>query len=220
MSDMAELILARARALQLPMTEVARRAGLSRSFLYKLLDGTTPDPAVSTIYGLAHALQVSPIVFLRICGGHEKRSPPDGATLTARGQRDARDAVTFTADVTVPDHSHVYPGERFVKTWAIQNTGKVPWVKRYLQRVDEEIVIMRRRAAKLEPILDAHLATLENRVAVPSTRPGMPCQISIEFMAPRENCAVASLWRMTDEAGHFCYPPTFFLQVIVTVVGG
>jgi len=41
----------------------------------------------------------------------------------------------------------------------------------------------------------------------------------MEFRAPEENCSVASIWRMVHPDGSFVFPPEFFLQVIVTVVG-
>ena len=52
-----------------------------------------------------------------------------------------------------------------------------------------------------------------------STALGMRCQIQVDFEAPKENCSVTSIWCMVDSEGLFCFPPQFFLQAIVTVLG-
>lgn len=44
------------------------------------------------------------------------------------------DASTFVADVTIPDGTVMPPGFLFEKVWRIQNSGTVPWVRRWLAR--------------------------------------------------------------------------------------
>jgi hypothetical protein len=41
------------------------------------------------------------------------------------------DDSAFIADVTVPDKSKFDPGQKFVKTWLVQNTGTCPWTTDY-----------------------------------------------------------------------------------------
>jgi hypothetical protein len=41
------------------------------------------------------------------------------------------DAANFVADVTVPANTLFAPGERFVKTWRIENAGSCPWTSAY-----------------------------------------------------------------------------------------
>lgn len=126
----------------------------------------------------------------------------------------------FAADVTVPDHSVVPPGERFTKTWAVQNAGQLPWPERRLVRLDEEIVIARRlKNGGFEPLLDSHLSSLGRTLAVPAAPPGQVLELSVDFQAPLENCTVASVWRFEDVQGVPCYRAHCFLQVVVSVMG-
>jgi transcriptional regulator with XRE-family HTH domain len=213
------MVVGRAQQLGLTMAEVAQRAGFSRSNLYCLVQGKTRDPSVYTLARLAQALEIAPIVLFRHYIELQTKEPALGATTVVRSRTLKGDAVAFTADVTVPDHSLMAPGEAFTKTWAVQNIGKQPWVGRRLVRVDDEIVISRRVGGKLVPLLESHLATPAAAVDVPRTSPGAACQVSIPFVAPAENCSVASLWRMQRDDGRWAFPPEFFLQCIVTVVG-
>jgi hypothetical protein len=41
------------------------------------------------------------------------------------------DRATFVSDVTVPDGSDYDPGESFVKTWRLRNTGSCTWTSSY-----------------------------------------------------------------------------------------
>ena len=38
-----------------------------------------------------------------------------------------RDAATFVEDVTIPDNTNLSQGEKFTKTWKLQNTGTCDW---------------------------------------------------------------------------------------------
>ena len=39
----------------------------------------------------------------------------------------ACDGAIYISDVTIPDHTAENPGQSFVKTWALQNTGSCTW---------------------------------------------------------------------------------------------
>ncbi len=41
------------------------------------------------------------------------------------------DNAIFVADVTIPDNTHLDPGEKFTKTWLVQNNGTCPWTTSY-----------------------------------------------------------------------------------------
>jgi len=41
------------------------------------------------------------------------------------------DKSAFIADVTIPDKTRLDPGQKFVKTWLVQNTGTCPWSTTY-----------------------------------------------------------------------------------------
>jgi transcriptional regulator with XRE-family HTH domain len=225
----------RSAQLGLPLTDLAAKAGLTRAYLHALLAGKTRNPGVLTLANLAQALQIPSISLYRLfeqVGEVSQGAGFDTAGDDARSaehwqqrQRhtaiaDANDVLMFTADVTIPDHSMVLPAERFTKTWAVQNAGRSHWRGRRLQRIDQELVVAIREGMSLTPILDSHLHSLGREIDVPDTPAGHGVELSIDFMAPRENCSVASLWRFVDMGGQPIYKPSCFLQVIVQVIGG
>lgn len=217
------LIARRGRELGKSMIAIAKEAGLSRTYLYGLAGGASQDPSVRTLVKLAKAIQVSPLLLFRYyadLGGAPSSGAPLAPTNRAVGLRDRGDIAVFNADVTTPDHAIVLPGEAFHKIWEIQNVGRKPWLGRRLVRADGEYVIARREPGKtdLQVVLNAHLTSLYQEVAIPDTLPGQPVRISIEFAAPKESCTVASIWRIEDSEGNPCYGPSFILHVVVTVM--
>jgi len=217
------LIARRGRELGKSMTTIAKEAGLSRSYLYGLAGGTAQDPSVRTLVSLSKAIQVSPLLLFRYyadLSGAPVAGAPLAPTNRAVGLHNRSDIVVFNADVTTPDHTVVLPGEVFQKVWEIQNMGNRPWVGRRLVRVDGEYVVARRDPGKadLEVVLNAHLASLYREIPIPDTQPGQPVRLCVDFAAPKENCTVASIWRIEDSYGVPCYGSAFILHVIVTVM--
>ncbi|MDR6502231.1 transcriptional regulator with XRE-family HTH domain [Burkholderia ambifaria] len=220
---MDTLLARRARELGKTVKELAADAGLTRTYLYKLVSGDTQDPSIRTLIRLAVALKISPIQLFRYFGMDDESDRHDVGLsrqlVRAEGIHNANDSIEFTADVTVPDHSIVHVGESFRKIWKVQNTGRIPWRKRRLARVDEQYVIARRREdGSLLPLVPNYLTSLTNSVPIAETLPGGIAEISVDFVAPPERCSVASIWRMECDSGMACFPSSFFLQVVVTVV--
>ena len=54
-----------------------------------------------------------------------------GTSASSTTTSDCTDSAAFVADVTVPDNQAFPPGENFVKTWRIKNTGTCTWTDRY-----------------------------------------------------------------------------------------
>ncbi|ADU34371.1 NBR1-Ig-like domain-containing protein [Variovorax paradoxus] len=213
------LLIRRARELGKTLKMMAIEAGLARSGLYKLADGTIRDPSVHTLLRLAAAMEVSPIALIRLYGdinapaGVRDRG---GSSLgRAQGLNDSRDAAMLNADVTIPHHAVVNGGEVFEKVWEVQNVGEVFWMGRRLVRVD-------RSCSRIDADLSAesrlHLASAAREIVIPNTPPGGVVRLSARFSAPRENCSIASVWRIEDQALRPCYGTGFFLGVIVTVI--
>lgn len=222
-NDLRALLRHRAQALGKTFKTLASEAGLARTYLYKLTAGVTLDPSVGTLVRLAGALEVSPIALLRHYAQlsmPEQRAPRAGLeTSRANGLLRQDDAIIFNADVTFPDHTVVRGGEAFRKVWEIQNVGGVTWHGRRLIRADQQYVISRERAGgALEPLTQAHLRSINQEVRIPDTPPGACARLEVDFAAPRENCSVASVWRVHCKDGNPCYDASFFLQVIVTVI--
>ena len=167
---------------------------------------------------LALALQVPAAALVRLW--LQGAAGPARSPLVFEAPGNPQDRMMFLDNVTVPDHALVMPGERFTKTWALQNVGATAWPARRLVRCDEALVVARReRSGALAPMLDAYLSSLERMVEVAPTPPGAVAEISVDFGAPLENCTVASVWRLETGHGQPCYAERCFLQVIVTVHG-
>lgn len=218
-----ELLIRRAHELGKTLKTMATEAGLARSCLYKLADGTTRDPSVQTLLRLARAMEISPVALFRLYGN---MNAPAGGTAQralspsrAFGLNDARDMAMLNADVTIPHHAVVNGGEVFEKIWEIQNVGSVSWTRRRLARIDNPCADFdSRSAANLVERSRLQLVSLERVIAIPRTLPGSTVRLSTYFVAPKENCSVASIWRIEDRFMRPCYDSAFFLEVMVTVI--
>jgi transcriptional regulator with XRE-family HTH domain len=211
------LVHRRARQLGITMTEVAARAQCTRPYLYRLLKGETRDPSILLVSRLARAIDVSPTILFREFTDIDNRAGRFSSNKI-QSTINTADAVCFVEEHSQELTSVVTPNERFTKTWTLQNVGKVPWISRSFERIDDEYVVMKRNAAgKLVPVADIHLASIQRATSIPTTYPNQLVEISIDFIAPKENCSVASIWKMVDDQAENCFPTNFFLQAVVTV---
>ena len=87
--------------------------------------------------------------------------------------------AVYVRDVTIPDGTRLAPGEQFVKTWEIRNTGSCTWDRGYwLVFVDNEQM------------------GAEGRVEVPVTPAGANASVSVTFTAPAVPGEYRSDWQM------------------------
>lgn len=203
----------RMRELGISLREVARRAGLSRQALYKLLGGGTQRTHVDTVIALADALQVHPIILLRlVCHG---KSLPHHSSASAIHRYDGNSLIR---DITMPDNSQVLVGEYFVKTWLIQNIGEEVWKNRYYRCVDDELEISS-KTALLPPLPRQGLKPDQTILPIPETKPDQTLEISVGFTAPDYPATILSYWKMFDENGAMCFPEVEGLSCLVRVIG-
>lgn len=92
----------------------------------------------------------------------------------------------FIEDVTIPDGSKVSPGERFVKTWRLRNTGTCAWTTGY-----KVVSIGRFRMGGDQYAYLPH-----------TVRPGEMVDISIMQTAPVYIGDYASEYKLQDEKGN------------------
>ena len=116
---------------------------------------------------------------------------------------------------TIPDGTLVLFGQRFTKTWELQNVGRVPWEGRYLQCMDEEIVVYTRLGEKLT--ITATLTPTLQRIPVPTTPPGAGVKLTVGFTAPKMAGTFISYWKSVFEDGSLCFPKAQGLSVSVRV---
>jgi transcriptional regulator with XRE-family HTH domain len=189
----------------LSLSAVAKRAGVSRETLYRVMRGDGKTATVATICGIARAIGVAPIILLR-----EIYHDLDMGVATLLPVTQDGDHISFIADVTVPDGCMVLAGQTFVKTWMLQNTGNMPWVGRKLRCVDSELVtakwVVRGGNRVLVEDISPGIKPARISVTIPATESGKSVSISVKFRAPVLPCDAISRWKMVDENGELCFP--------------
>jgi hypothetical protein len=107
------------------------------------------------------------------------------------------DDAKWVADVTVPDGTEMTPGQDFVKTWRIRNTGSCTWGTGYtiLHGYDEK--------------MDGVPEPLTTAVA-----PGEEVEISVRFKAPSGVGEHRSYWRMQN-ATNSAFGEFFYVTIVV-----
>lgn len=201
-------IRSRASELGLSLTEVCRRASISRQTLYTLNEVPHKLPALQTIVSLAEVLEVHPLRLLQLVFDEVPIAQP----LKQRHKRG--DHSAFVQE-TIPDGSLVLYGKRFIKTWEVQNVGRVPWEGRFLQCMDEEIVVTTRTGETLR-ITDS-LKPAAVRIPIPATAPGDVVKLTVEFTAPTSPGTFLSYWKSVFADGTLCFPKAQGLSVKVRV---
>ena len=201
----------------LTLRAVAAQAGVSRETLYRIMRGEGKTATVATVCGIARAICIAPVILLR-----EIYHDIDMGVATLLPVTQEGDHISFIADVTVPDRCMVLAGQRFVKTWMLQNTGMVPWLGRKLQCVDSEFVSARwvQRSGKRVLVEDVAPGIKPTRksVAIPVTQSGASVKVSVTFQAPLLPADSISRWKMADASGALCFPKHTGVWCAVSVV--
>jgi Ig-like domain from next to BRCA1 gene len=212
MNALGIYIRQRARQKGMSVSDVCKSAGRSRQTFYALSETRERLPDLETLLDFAVALDVHPMRLVQLVFEEHQ------GVFCRRRERDSPDDVSqFVRDVTIPDGSVVLAGSRFVKTWQVQNAGKVIWDNRYLQCMDENLVVVSAHDGT-ELSLSPQLVPEMRRIPVPRTMPGATVQISAEFRAPDLPGTCVSYWKSVDVSGVLCFPDAVGLSVQVRVV--
>jgi hypothetical protein len=106
-------------------------------------------------------------------------------------------------DVTIPSGTVVRPGESFIKTWQISNTGTCDWLYGYsLVHASGER-------------MGGNGYSLSSRINVP-VPPGEWRQISIELDAPNNTGTYTGTWRIANGEGQM-FGASFGVSIVVGV---
>ena len=97
---------------------------------------------------------------------------------------DCTNAAILLRDVTIPDDTQVKAGEKFTKTWELQNSGTCPWID----------YIMNFSAG------DSMNAPLSAPIA--DTLPNERVQVSVELTAPSADGIYTASFTLNDPAGN------------------
>ncbi|RIK31967.1 MAG: hypothetical protein DCC56_07285 [Anaerolineae bacterium] len=111
-----------------------------------------------------------------------------------------RDAAAFVEDVTIPDNTNLSQGEKFTKTWKLQNTGTCDWTGYTVAFVSGE----RMDASDAVPVADtAADATVE---------------ISVDLTAPASDGQFISIFELRNPQGVVVpigIENTFWVKIVV-----
>jgi|SRR5215213_3006224 len=108
------------------------------------------------------------------------------------------DSLSFVADVNVPDDTSMSPGQDFVKTWKVKNSGSCPWGAGY------KLVY-----AGYADNMSGQFQPLTSVV-----QPGQEVEVSVQFQAPDAADQYLSAWQMSNPSG-VTFPEIIFVKVVV-----
>jgi len=97
---------------------------------------------------------------------------------------------------TIPDDTVMMPGQAFVKSWTIQNSGTCDWTSFNLVFISGDQM------------------GGETSVAVPSLAAGSTTEMSVHLTAPSTPGTYRGNWRVQSDEGTF-FGSTFFVQIVV-----
>jgi hypothetical protein len=108
------------------------------------------------------------------------------------------DSLSFVADVNVPDDTSMSPGQDFIKTWKVKNSGSCPWGAGYK-------LVYAGYADKMSGEFQPLAAVIQ---------PGEEVEVSVQFKAPDAADQYLSAWQMSNPSG-VTFPEIIFVKIIV-----
>ncbi len=211
MNTLGHFLRKRTRELGISLSELARRSGKSRQTLHSLSVKGERLPSIETLFDLALHLGVHPMRLLHLV--FDDYQLP---VKQARDFKDRGDKTIFLADVTIPDGEVVLAGAQFTKIWEVQNVGTEVWDGRFLECMDDEIVVSSLTGDSL--LVTQRLRPAVNRIAVPYTLPGNVVRMSVDFTAPSLPGTCVSYWKSVYSDSSSCFPDSVGLTCKVRVI--
>ena len=110
---------------------------------------------------------------------------PDIEATAAAAQPACSNRMAFVRDVSVPDNAAIAPGESFVKTWRLQNTGTCTWTRTYALMFDSG-----------ESMSGPAFVLLPEEVPPQET-----VDVSVQLVAPLNKGVYQGLWKLRPPTG-------------------
>lgn len=107
------------------------------------------------------------------------------------------DDAIWVADVTVADGTEMSPGQDFVKTWKIKNTGSCTW------GTDYSVIFA--YGEKMSGVSEPLTSTVA---------PNEEIEVSVRFKAPNDTGQYSSTWRMSN-ASSSPFGENFYALIVV-----
>ena len=111
-----------------------------------------------------------------------------------------RDNAVFVEDVTIPDNTRLEAGEKFTKTWKLQNIGSCTWTGYTIAFVSGD-----------------NMDTPES-IPVPETEVSDTVEVSVDLVAPSEDGAYTGNFELLNAEGESIplgTEPTFWIKIVV-----
>ncbi len=108
------------------------------------------------------------------------------------------DSLQFVADVNIPDDTTMSPGQDFVKTWRVKNTGSCPWDAGYKLVYADYADKM---SGQWQPLTQV-------------VQPGQEIELSVQFKAPDKIGEYLSAWQMANPKG-ITFPEAVYVKILV-----
>ncbi len=120
---------------------------------------------------------------------------------TASGTEIPCDILSYdplTVDVNVSDNTTMTPGQDFIKTWRVKNTGSCPWGAGYVLAY-----------AGYDDDMDGQFIALTEVI-----QSGQEVEVSVQFKAPSQAGIYVSAWSMRNPSGFF-FEERVFVKIVV-----
>jgi hypothetical protein len=104
----------------------------------------------------------------------------------------------YVSDVTIEDGTEIAPGESFVKTWELQNTGSCAW--------DDDFLLTFYSGEDM----DGEATEIDEYVAS-----GSAAEVSVTLTAPETDGTYTGYWILADSSGT-AFGTTFYVQIEVS----
>ncbi len=108
------------------------------------------------------------------------------------------DSLEYVADVNIPDGTSMSPGQDFVKTWRVKNTGSCTWDSGYKLVYAEYADKMSGQGQPLTQVV----------------QPGQEVEVSVQFKAPAQTGEYLSAWQMANPKG-ITFPEAIYVKILV-----
>ena len=184
--------------------QTAKAFGCSPAHISRVEHGSTPSRALAQFYDDTFAAEdlVMSLYEVAVAAPEQDRRRAGGRRPQLR--RATPGDVSEFIDDTIPHGTLMKPGEFFLKTWRVRNSGTVPWVGRQLERQG--------------PITGPGLITSRERVAIPDTKPGEIAKIYAPLKAPTYDCCTIAYFKMVDAEAQLCFPENYMLGLDAVVL--
>ncbi|MCB9421188.1 MAG: hypothetical protein H6667_15410 [Ardenticatenaceae bacterium] len=117
-------------------------------------------------------------------------------------------SIGFEEDLTVPDDTVFTPGEEFVKSWRLRNTGTCPWIEGY----------------SLVFVNGDQMGSPETQPLPKIVAPGQTVDVSVSLTAPEAVGEYLGRWQISDANGDLFgvggfIEETIYTRIVVAIAG-